>query len=61
MVEAVILVQSSRLEPMGPALLFCTHLQVGHLMDIAPTLYDAIGLPREQLCTYCWNGKELHR
>ena len=21
-------------------------------------LIEAIGLPREQLCTYCWNGRE---
>jgi amidophosphoribosyltransferase len=23
-------------------------------------MIEAIGLPREQLCTYCWNGEELH-
>jgi amidophosphoribosyltransferase len=22
-------------------------------------MIDAIGLPREKLCTYCWNGEEL--
>ena len=21
-------------------------------------MVEAIGLPREKLCTYCWNGKE---
>jgi amidophosphoribosyltransferase len=23
-------------------------------------MIEAIGLPREKLCTYCWNGEELH-
>jgi amidophosphoribosyltransferase len=23
-------------------------------------MIEAIGLPRERLCTYCWNGEELH-
>jgi amidophosphoribosyltransferase len=23
-----------------------------------PDMLDAIGLPHEKLCTYCWNGKE---
>jgi amidophosphoribosyltransferase len=23
-----------------------------------PDMLDAIGLPHESLCTYCWNGKE---
>ena len=23
-------------------------------------MIEAIGLPREQLCTYCWNGEEYH-
>ena len=23
-------------------------------------MIDAIGLPREKLCTYCWNGEELY-
>ena len=22
-------------------------------------LLDAIGVPREKLCTYCWNGKDV--
>ena len=23
-------------------------------------MIEAIGLPRERLCTYCWNGEELY-
>jgi len=23
-----------------------------------PDMLDAIGLPHDKLCTYCWNGKE---
>jgi amidophosphoribosyltransferase len=25
-----------------------------------PDMVSAIGLPREKLCTYCWNGESLH-
>ena len=25
-----------------------------------PDMIDAIGLPRERLCTYCWNGESLY-
>jgi amidophosphoribosyltransferase len=25
-----------------------------------PDMIEAIGLPREKLCTYCWNGEALH-
>lgn len=25
-----------------------------------PDMIEAIGLPREQLCTFCWNGESLH-
>ena len=25
-----------------------------------PDMIAAIGLPREKLCTYCWNGESLH-
>jgi len=25
-----------------------------------PDMVSAIGLPREKLCTYCWNGEALH-
>jgi amidophosphoribosyltransferase len=25
-----------------------------------PDMVRAIGLPREQVCTYCWNGESLH-
>jgi len=25
-----------------------------------PDLVDAIGLPKERLCTYCWDGEEYH-
>ncbi len=25
-----------------------------------PDMIDAIGLPRERLCTFCWNGEALH-
>ncbi len=25
-----------------------------------PDMIDAIGLPRERLCTFCWNGREGH-
>lgn len=32
-----------------------TTLKYQHLED----LVQAIGLPREKLCTYCWNGKEI--
>jgi len=33
-----------------------TSLQYQSLDDMV----DAIGLPREKLCTYCWNGESLH-
>jgi amidophosphoribosyltransferase len=23
-------------------------------------MIETIGLPRERLCTYCWNGEELY-
>ena len=26
-----------------------------------PDMIEAIGLPREQVCTFCWNGVETHR
>jgi amidophosphoribosyltransferase len=32
-----------------------TTLKYQHLED----LVQAIGLPREKLCTYCWNGEEI--
>ncbi len=25
-----------------------------------PDMVEAIGLPRERLCTFCWNGEALH-
>ena len=25
-----------------------------------PDMVEAIGLPRDRLCTYCWNGEALH-
>jgi amidophosphoribosyltransferase len=25
-----------------------------------PDMVKAIGLPREKLCTFCWNGESLH-
>ncbi len=50
----------------GNKLLFCedsivrgtqlTSLQYQRLDD----MIAAIGLPRERLCTYCWNGEELY-
>jgi amidophosphoribosyltransferase len=25
-----------------------------------PDMISAIGLPRDKLCTFCWNGESLH-
>jgi len=33
-----------------------TSLQYQRLDDMV----EAIGLPRQRLCTYCWNGEELY-
>ena len=29
-------------------------------LDVGDNLVEAIGLPREKLCTYCWTGESLY-